>query len=146
VKYILFIIISILMNGCFNSQRMEFGQAVADGNLNEVRQYIDKGIDVNDCVGYEGCDRPLEVAARYGHIDIIKYLVEHGAQINIKTKTGNAVFWAAFFGKTDVVYYLLSKGGRLVCDKHSLHWWKQNMIKAGRKELEVKVEKTWIAP
>jgi len=146
MKYVVSIIIFILLNGCHDRRLDELGLAVAQGNINQVMELVNEGVDVNGCIGYEGCDRPLEIAAKKGHLEIVIYLVEHGAKINIKTKVGNAVFFAASYGKIDVVRYLLSKNGRLVCDKFSFDRLMENMIQSGNKEIAMEVKKTWIAP
>jgi ankyrin repeat protein len=146
MKRIALIFVSMLLCGCANRQLYELGLAAAEGDLNKVAQLIDKGVNVNGCVGYEGCVRPLEIAAREGYLEIVKYLVEHGAKINTQNESGNAVFVAALFGRADITHYLLSKGGRLICSESSFKWLIDNMMKSEKKELATEVAKTWIAP
>jgi len=45
----------------------------------------------------------------WGHLDIIKYLVEHGADVT--ARDNDAVRWAASNGKLDVVKYLVEHEG-----------------------------------
>jgi hypothetical protein len=56
-------------------------------------------------------------AAEYGKLEIVKYLVEHGIDINEKTKHGSsrgyALRWSYKKGHRNVVEYLLSKGANV---------------------------------
>jgi ankyrin repeat protein len=134
----------LLLASCYDHQATDLGEAASLGDMEQIRKLVASGVDVNGCVGYEGCDRPLGSAAAKGQLEAVKFLVEHGAKINIGQI--NAVYWAARFGKADVVRYLLSQGGRLVCDQGNLTALKRDMTAAGWSELEAEVEKTWVAP
>jgi ankyrin repeat protein len=50
----------------------------------------------------------LMLAAAKGNLEMIKLLVQHGAEINLSG--WNPLIYAAWQGKTDVVKYLLEKG------------------------------------
>ncbi|WPG97269.1 Hypothetical protein R9X50_00004300 [Acrodontium crateriforme] len=59
--------------------------------------------------------RPLYAAARLGHADIVRALLEYGADINARTENGvPAVYIAAEMGHKDVVELLLTSGAQLV--------------------------------
>lgn len=139
-------VIALFLGGCdmYDKKVYELGGVARDGKLDDVKKLVSEGVNVNGCVGYEGCEKPIDFAARQGHLDVVEYLVDHGATINAGTT--NAVFWAARYGKADVVHYLLSHGGRLICDQVNLTALKRDMTKAGWAELETEVEKTWVAP
>jgi len=55
--------------------------------LREIRRSIAAGHDIN----YADYDQrtPLHLAANYGHFEIVKYLINHGAYINVKDRFGN---------------------------------------------------------
>ncbi|RXN02117.1 Caskin-1 [Acipenser ruthenus] len=53
---------------------------------------------------------PLHQAAKNGHIDIIRLLLQAGIDINRQTKAGTALHEAALCGKTEVVRLLLDSG------------------------------------
>jgi hypothetical protein len=56
---------------------------VADSNNVEiVRFLVDAGLDVNAPGGGNGDDGPLWTAVCYGAIDVVRYLLEHGADPN----------------------------------------------------------------
>ncbi|KAJ3600893.1 hypothetical protein NHX12_031867 [Muraenolepis orangiensis] len=53
---------------------------------------------------------PLHLAARNGHKDIIRLLLNAGIDINRATKAGTALHEASLYGKTEVVKLLLDAG------------------------------------
>ncbi len=67
----------------------------------------------------EAGETPLHYAAKYGHIEIVKHLVESGAEVDslqrsVETHPSRLdhtpLFVATEFGKLDVLQYLISKG------------------------------------
>ena len=51
------------------------------------------------------------VAAKSGHLDIIEFLSERGADFDIQNEDGNtALIWAAGMGFVSIVRFLLSRG------------------------------------
>ena len=62
----------------------DFSSAIYDNNLQKVREYIESGkISVNENFPYG--QKPLHKAAYSGKLEVIKYLVKNGADINAKT-------------------------------------------------------------
>ena len=54
---------------------------------------------------------PIWIAAQYGHLVLVKYLVEHGADVNMAIFNGaTAVSVAAEKGHVAVIRYLLEQG------------------------------------
>ena len=51
---------------------------------------------------------PSRDASRKGHLDIVRYLVEQGADVT--AENNEAVHWASLNGHTEVVQYLVEKG------------------------------------
>lgn len=76
-------------------------------NLGKVKYLVEKrGADIN---GENG--EPLRQASRYGHLEMVKYLVEHGANVNAKDNYNNvALAVASECGLLEVVKYLLANG------------------------------------
>jgi ankyrin repeat protein len=93
-----------------DAEEIEFAGAVNEGKLPIVKKYIEgKKVDIN--ATYFAWSTFLMAAAK-GQFQTVKYLAEHGADINYThplTKM-NAFHHAAFDGRTDMVKYLVSKG------------------------------------
>lgn len=70
--------------------------AVEAGELPKVQKMINSGIDVNtrDAEG----NTSLHIAALYGNIEMMKWLMEHKANINAKNNLGRSpyVMWFRF--------------------------------------------------
>ena len=93
-----------------DAEEIEFAGAVNEGKLPIVKKYIEgKKVDIN--ATYFAWS-PFLMAAAKGQFQTVKYLADHGADINYThplTKM-NAFHYAAFDGRTDMVKYLASKG------------------------------------
>lgn len=77
------------------------------GDLERVKKLISQGcyVDIKDKSGYTA----LHYAARAGHLDVCKYLLTKGADINAVTKCGEAtsLHRAASVGKYEIVKFLI---------------------------------------
>ncbi|XP_059060456.1 ankyrin repeat domain-containing protein 39 [Achroia grisella] len=84
------------------------------GDIDRVKYLIEKAKNIKETVnavdnsGYT----PLHYAARTGHIDICKILLQNNANINSQTRSGMAtpLHKAAAAGKTDMVKFLIQSG------------------------------------
>lgn len=59
----------------------EFMWALKNGDLDEVKDYVAKGEDVNRTL--EGGRKPLHYAADCGQLEILEFLLLKGADINV---------------------------------------------------------------
>ncbi|MXV77024.1 hypothetical protein F4X73_15905 [Candidatus Poribacteria bacterium] len=85
-------------------------EAVFIGDLKFVKQAITDGMDVNAKNLVTG-DPLLFTAALMGHTEIMTYLIEKGADINVRKGDGNTpLHAAAFLGRADAVELLLKNG------------------------------------
>ena len=58
--------------------------------------------------------KPIAIAARNGHVSVLKVLLEYGAKINAIDRRGRtALHHAALGGHKDAVVFLLDKGARM---------------------------------
>jgi ankyrin repeat protein len=92
-----------------SDQQVEYTDALGTGNVKVVQKYLNEGVNIND--KYFAWSA-LQIAANKGQLEIIKMLVEKGAEIDYRhpiTKM-TSLHLAAFDGYEDVVKYLLSKG------------------------------------
>ena len=74
--------------------------AVQQNILSYVVVALKRGADVNR-------DGILRISSMEGKLDIVKYLVEHGANIH---SLNDGLNWASYYGKLEVVKYLLENG------------------------------------
>ena len=62
-------------------------EAAAKGDLKKVEAHLAAGTDINDRDGEHG-STALHAAAYHGNLEIVKFLIEKGADINAKDKHG----------------------------------------------------------
>jgi ankyrin repeat protein len=81
-KVLLGIFVCALALGCVVSTNAIYEEeliaAVCNGELDKVMSYVAQGADVNATTGWRG-STALMHAAKKGHLEIEKYLREHGA-------------------------------------------------------------------
>jgi ankyrin repeat protein len=83
-------------------------RAVDRGNLNKVKDSLDKGADIN---AQSSQGTSLFLASFNGQIEIVKFLIEKGADINMRNeKGGQTPLMAAIFGGEEIVKLLIEKG------------------------------------
>ncbi|AVP87217.1 hypothetical protein phytr_2610 [Candidatus Phycorickettsia trachydisci] len=96
-----------------------FSRAVESGDLEMIKSSLEKGIDPNIRVTYLETGNtapkatPLCQAAMFGHKDVVKYLVENGAEVNYKFSTNYQLYplhVAAENGHLEIVKYLVQNG------------------------------------
>ena len=124
MKRILFSIFCILLIPTFfaeagiSDKNDKLIQAAEKGNLQEVQAALAEGADINGIVimkkhgmSVKG-PTPLKAASRNGHTEVVKYLLNKGAEINAKANTtqSTALMIASENGYTEIVRILLDKG------------------------------------
>lgn len=90
-------------------QQVEYTEALGSGNVAVVKKYLDNGVNVNDQFFAWSA---LHISANKGQLEVVKLLVERGADLNYKHPITKAtpLAMAAMDGYTEIVDYLLSKG------------------------------------
>lgn len=87
-------------------------QAAQSGDIDEVRQLLDSGVDVNSVLMGDGT--ALIAAVRGGQQPMIDFLIERGADVNLGVRgDGNPLIVAAREGSTDAVRELLDRGATI---------------------------------
>ena len=104
----------LLESGGDASSNLEFGKlvaaAVVQGDLGAVRKYLAEGANLNQAIGEDG-STPLQIAAVFDRSEIALFLINEGADIEVKQDDGStALHVASFFGRVEVVKALLAKG------------------------------------
>ena len=93
--------------------------ACHQGDLPRVRLLLDENPALANTNSeynsyYLGCGSPLRNAAARGHFDIVKLLVERGADVNLPEEhiapKGHALYSAVYHGHYEIAKYLLEKG------------------------------------
>lgn len=109
------IIMMLLSNVIFGSEMENLIKAIKDGNIQGVKQSINKKVKVNSSDNSSRYETtPLLYAISNGNLEIIKLLVDSGADVNTADITGlMPLMMASSTGKTDVVSYLIKKGAKL---------------------------------
>lgn len=99
----------------------ELWQAAFDGDLEGVKRAAARGDSVN--AQGRGGFSALLAAARNGHLDVVQYLVEHGADINKRdnNRDKTPLTAAAFKGHADIIEYLLQHGAEI--NDQSINKW-----------------------
>ena len=81
--------------------------AIAEGDLESIKVSLEWGANVNEKLGWS----PLHAATFTGNLDIVKFLVQNGAQLDVKDKWGNKtpLEYADMFCNVDIVNYFKTK-------------------------------------
>jgi ankyrin repeat protein len=80
------------------------------GDLEEVRRLVQRGRGLVDAV-YRDMS-PLIAAARNGHVEVVRYLLDEGADINLRPGGLTGLSYACLEGRLQVVALLLACGAR----------------------------------
>lgn len=100
-------------------------RAAKKGNVTLVTRLLNGRIRLDLEAEYETCTEgdpeenngstPLQLAARYGHLEVVKYLTTKGANINSEDASNNfsPLFLASREGHLKVVEYLVQTGANL---------------------------------
>ncbi len=98
-------------------------RAIANEDVMGIQYLLDGGADINgkgyknfveDCDGYYEYSSPLMVAVNTQHIDIIKILLEHGANVNVVESEGVTVLDVARNQKNKRIIDLLLQYGAVL--------------------------------
>ena len=84
--------------------------AAKKGGLKRVKQLLEQGVDKNQVGGHFG-HTSLCIAGENNHLDVVRYLVEQGADIEKADRDNQTpLIWASYYGHLEVVRYLLEQG------------------------------------
>jgi len=111
----------------------EMGQSEVPANLSAARELIAKGADVN---AVDSGQTLLIRAAQNGHIEMMRLLLGHGADVNGRDDRGRtALMVAAGSDDVDMVELLLSKGADVnLKDNDGFTAWSGSEVVGGSKD------------
>ncbi len=96
--------------GCSGAYEGALADAARVGDVKDAEKYLDKGAGINN--PWFG-RTPLLVAAEEGKLEMVKFLIEKGADVNALSKFDKTALDYALGKNHDVVAgYLQNKGGR----------------------------------
>ena len=105
-------VVALLFSGCVSP----LSPAISSGNTKEVSRLLDAGTDVNAKLLYDEFGNPLNLspvqfAAARGQTDVLKLLLEKGAQpVNPRGNVkGDILLTAAMNGRTETVRWILDQ-------------------------------------
>ncbi|CAC5413306.1 unnamed protein product [Mytilus coruscus] len=82
-------------------------KAAEKGKIDEVRQYLDLGADVNY---FDKYGTALHWTAAQGHLYMTRFLLEQGSDMSIKNKWGEGLLHRAIDGNLETLQLLLDQG------------------------------------
>jgi ankyrin repeat protein len=91
---------------------LELHEAAATGQLQRVKQFVEKEPALAKCYSPDGFP-VFALAAVFGHKEVAEYLLERGAEVNAAATNGtgyNALTGAVASGHTLIVSWLLANG------------------------------------
>ena len=116
----------------------EFCCACEEGDLWKVKSMVKRGHDVNKkgANEYGSYRTPLMYAAGEGKFDVVKYLINHGADVGKTNFYGQtALHYASEFGYLEMVELLLSKGAGIDVEDKDGHTPLMLAAKMGRSDI-----------
>jgi len=90
---------------------ISYYDALRQGNLEEIKLYYEKEKNINDI---------LKRGAYYGHLELVKYAVQNGA--NIRIDNDYPLKWSSENGHLDTVKYLVENGADVNADNSEALW------------------------
>lgn len=95
MRYFLFIILYVLsFSASIAQDTSDWLQVVESGSLGDIKKFISNGVDVNVKGGYMD-ETALMKACSKGHLEVVKALLAHQADVNVKNIYGHTALMIA---------------------------------------------------
>jgi ankyrin repeat protein len=99
--------------GLFLRERMLRKAAIAGDEVEAARLLKDGHLDVNFADPDANDYTALHEAANYGHLPVVELLVDYGADVNQRDRSGKAaLYWAATLKHLSTMEFLLKHGAK----------------------------------
>ncbi len=87
----------------------DLSAACAEGRLADVKRLVARGMEVN----IAGINGPLISAVQGNHVDCVAYLLENGANADVRNENGSTpLMFSAYHGHYEIAGMLLAAGAR----------------------------------
>ncbi len=97
---------AVLLAGCMSIQ-----EAAREGNIEHIKTLLALGTDIDSRTFGGDMGSALHRASAAGEVETVKFLIEHGANVNIKNEASQLpIHYAAENGHTEIVKILLENG------------------------------------
>lgn len=83
--------------------------AASHPHLDTIEYLVSMGFDPDE-PGYLHQDRPIVIAARRGHLDIVRFFLDQECTLDSDAAVRNPLFSAVYGGSSDIVRLLLAHG------------------------------------
>jgi ankyrin repeat protein len=109
------LLISIFITNCISGDKMQGHANIADlaysGDVYTISIEVSKGFYIDERDSFQKKYTALMVASREGDYRLAEWLIEHGANVNAKTRDGHtALMYACYNRYPEIVKLLLKKG------------------------------------
>jgi len=131
--------ISVALTGCQSSENNELLDASAMGDTSKIELALKRGANLNTRDSDHGAT-PVIVAIWAGQLHAVKLLIQNGADQNLFGAGGTPLYWAAFYGRTEIFLFLKSQGAKLNVDDKSFAYLLQIIHEKGLADLIVEVK------
>ncbi|KAJ1479797.1 ankyrin repeat-containing domain protein, partial [Baffinella frigidus] len=84
--------------------------ACGQGRVAEVRQLLADGADIEERGGPGAFTTPLLFAASKSFVEVVRVLLEHGADVSARDSGSTPLHWAAIQGLDEMTRLLLAYG------------------------------------
>ena len=92
--------------------------AIIGENLNIIKLLVQKGVDINSDINSEG-DKPISQACKFGKENIVKYLIENDANLNVRDNYGFSPVHDAVLYE-NILNLLISNGAKIDYNNYDL--------------------------
>ena len=103
-----YVLLLMIFVGLLNPLYGDIIDRAYEGDLAGVQSCIEKDVDVNSA--NKNGMAALLMASYRGHLKIVKYLIDNGANINSENDDIPALLMASYRGHLEIVKYLVGKG------------------------------------
>ncbi|MFH2142491.1 MAG: ankyrin repeat domain-containing protein [Bacteroidota bacterium] len=129
---IFFLILSLVYFQSFSQvtkNEEKFITYAAKGDIEKVENFVKKVVNID--VKNKGRWTALAYASKYGHIEVVMFLIDQGAEVNLTVNTGSTPFQIAVqHNQMEIANYLITKDADVnhkdITGMSSLAWASKN--------------------